>query len=348
MIAPAKSTAWYKAHYEKISLIVVWTALLISALWLLWKINHAGRALESPQWETIAIEHPEYQAQDLEQFELYRTKLASPPAWTNEQPFAVSDVRVLSVNPDVPTPVPYEAEVCPWTGYPQPTDKNFDSTGDGIPDWWYVQYGLDPFDIELASKDVDGDGFTVREEFEYETSPVDAEDHPPHVIKLRIERVRQQPFALRFQGISELAEDDIRYALNMRTQNRTFFARMGDEIEGYTLVRYEPDSRVGPQGNRVDTSRLVLERDDREIILVVNQEFSGQDFRAELVLLTDDSRYRVSVGDDLVVRNENYKVIDINRNRVLIRNENSGETIRIHPRSQEERMPTDDSIFDTF
>jgi len=348
MTAPVKTTVWYQAHYEKIALMVVWTALLASALWLLWKINDAGRELREPRWQQITVEHPSYTSRDLEQYQVFLAQMESPAQWLHAQPFAVSDVRVLSVNPDVLTPVPYEAETCPWTGFPQPASEDFDSTGDGIPDWWYVQYGLDPFDRDLIGRDLDGDGFTVREEFEAKTSPVNAADHPSLIVKMRVERIAQQPFGLRFQGLSELAPNDVRYTLNMRTQNRTFFARMGEVVEGFKLVRYEPDSKTGPHGNRIDTSRLVLERDGREIVLVANQDFSGQDFRAELVLLTDDTRYRVLVGDDLTVRGRSYKVIDIDGSRVLIRDEISGENIRIVPRSAEERMPVSESIFDTF
>jgi PKD repeat protein len=34
----------------------------------------------------------------------------------------------------------------------------YDSFGDGIPNAWKLQYGLDPFDPNLASEDPDGDG----------------------------------------------------------------------------------------------------------------------------------------------------------------------------------------------
>ena len=40
-------------------------------------------------------------------------------------------------------------------------DPNLSAIGDGIPNGWKQQYGLDPFDPNLANADTDGDGFTT-------------------------------------------------------------------------------------------------------------------------------------------------------------------------------------------
>jgi hypothetical protein len=48
-----------------------------------------------------------------------------------------------------------------------------DSDGDGIPDWWEILYGFDPFDPTDASLDTDGDGKTNRDEYLAGTNPKD-------------------------------------------------------------------------------------------------------------------------------------------------------------------------------
>lgn len=58
----------------------------------------------------------------------------------------------------------------PWT---------MDSNSDGIPDGWYLKYGLDPHDPHIADEDSDGDGFTNRQEYIAGTDPTDPESYFP-------------------------------------------------------------------------------------------------------------------------------------------------------------------------
>ena len=51
------------------------------------------------------------------------------------------------------------------------TDQDLD--GDGLPDFWEEEYGLDPRDAADARADTDGDGLSNREEFEWSLNPVD-------------------------------------------------------------------------------------------------------------------------------------------------------------------------------
>ncbi len=51
---------------------------------------------------------------------------------------------------------------------------NLSTVGDGIPNSWKQQYGLDPFDPNLANEDADGDGLSNLQEFLAGTNPTNS------------------------------------------------------------------------------------------------------------------------------------------------------------------------------
>lgn len=55
--------------------------------------------------------------------------------------------------------------------------STLDSDGDGIPDWWEIKHGLDPFDASDAARDSDGDGVSNYEEFLADTDPNSSDSH---------------------------------------------------------------------------------------------------------------------------------------------------------------------------
>jgi polygalacturonase len=66
-------------------------------------------------------------------------------------------------------------------------DPNLSAVGDGIPNGWKQQYGLDPFDPNLANEDPDGDGFSNLQEYQAGTNPNDPGSTP-----LRITAIAQE------------------------------------------------------------------------------------------------------------------------------------------------------------
>lgn len=81
-----------------------------------------------------------------------------------------------------------------WVGQPAPAAQpqfyrvlrlvqNADSGGDGIPNGWAVDYGLNPMDQNLAQEDPDGDGFDNLEEYLMGTDPTNSASRPGSYIR---------------------------------------------------------------------------------------------------------------------------------------------------------------------
>jgi hypothetical protein len=341
-----KEQSWLKENYEKIAVVVVLVALLGSSLYLLKRINEEKNSLARASRTQSNMQPLRYQPRDLQPYQEFVQLLDTPPAiQERESGFLVSELRVLSVNPNIPTPIPYDAPLCPWTGFEQPTQADRDTTGDGIPDEWLLMYGLNHIDPRVGDQDPDGDGFTVREEFEAGTSPSDASDHPSHAYKLRWRQIREIPFQLRFQGVNEVAEGVYLFQLNLRDGGRTYNVRLGEVVQGYKLVDYDrrrapvPGSQV--TGATVDASVLTMERaDGRRIELIINRDYRVDERVAELVFLVDDSIHRVREGSALSLMGLPYKVVDINADSVIVRDEERDQSVTVG--QEEVRVPQAD------
>ena len=57
-------------------------------------------------------------------------------------------------------------------------DKTKDTDGDGMPDWWEIQYNFNINDPSDASEDFDDDGYTNLQEYQAGTDPTDPNSHP--------------------------------------------------------------------------------------------------------------------------------------------------------------------------
>jgi len=221
--------------------------------------------------------------------------------------------------------------------------EEIDSDGDGLTDVYEKKVGLNPFDASDAFADPDCDGFSNIEEFQADTDPFDSKDFPNPVVKLRVVRVVNRPFRMRFQGVQTLANGEIRFLLNLRTLERSYFVKIGDVIDGYKVVGYEPKIRKTPAG-KVDESVLTLRKGDRLIPLVKNLALTRYERVAYLALLTDASRFVVHVGDTITVRDRIYKIIDILGDGVLLRDVQSDAEVLVSRIAESELQELRDKL----
>lgn len=335
--------SWLKGHYDKILAFLVLFFLLGSLLYLAVSVG-AMHSDKQKFEEDISGYKPKYP--DVVQVE---TKIfgeamngiehpvqLSSALWTNKTMF-VPDRRVWCV--DCRKPIPFASPKCSFCGAVNPDPANDplrDGDKDGLPDEWEKKYGLNPLDPSDAEKDSDGDGFSNIEEFmaNLKTDPSDAKSHPPITAKLRVLNVVPDPFKLRFKSVVKLPDETLSFGLNLRGGAKTYFAKLGEAIKGedFKLFKYEPkvEKKIIPgikNERDVDVSVLTLQRGDKLIPLVKDQDVQWDEFTANVLFTVDGSKYALKIDHILDLKNEKFKVIniDMKNESVLLESVNDGQ-----------------------
>jgi hypothetical protein len=329
MTSARKPAGFLQLNYDKILVLTALAGLLISALVLLMRLGSEAKGILPGDLEAtnpIVVE-----SFDVTPLQALADTIVRPyqvPA--AQRRMLVGELRVSSIPHGYP--IPFDASVCPFSGTNQPRVvrmEDRDSDGDGLPDVWETQYAFSPNDPNDALGDLDGDGFSNLEEFQANTSPADPDDYPPPSAKLRLERAMVNPFKLRFLGTSQLPNGETVYQLNLRSLERTYFARMNADVEGFTVVEYDEKAADGPT--------LVLKQADKIIRLVQGRVRDETSYTAMMVFLVDGKRFRSNIGESITLIDAEYKVVDIRENRVVIRDEKASRDYEIGPMTSEDR-----------
>jgi hypothetical protein len=231
-----------------------------------------------------------------------------------------SELRVVAVGSAYP--IPYDAETCPFTGIPQPSMNQLDRDGDGLTDDWELKYGLDKYNANDAGQDADGDGFSNLEEFRAGFDPTDAASHAPYALKLRFLGRKDIPFPMVFKGHSQLPDGRRIFQLNAKSTGKTHFCSLGESVEGVVVQRYV-------EGYGGAEEQLVVERGGLEIILPRGQIVADPESQAELINILDRTNEIVTMGALLSLRNDEYTVLGVYSDRVVIKRLATGDVFDV-------------------
>ena len=275
-----KKTDFLSAHYDKLIFGVVLVLLLVSANVLFSGSGEKPGVDQKFESALRAVRRGERHALAPLSANAYETALAAM-----EEPYAMEGTnvaflvppeRILCSHPGCSLVVPPDAETCP-DGHEQPKEnaepaEGLDTDGDGLPDAWEREHGLNPIDPEDAEKDPDGDHFSNREEFAAGTDPNSAKSHPELFRFLRVRDSAVTPFRFVFRGGKIRTKDGYKFTINDPQANRDYNVAKGEELAGtgfvladYSSTTEERETSVGKR--RVETYTLVLRKGEDEVVM---------------------------------------------------------------------------------
>ncbi|MFC1497716.1 RNA polymerase sigma factor [Verrucomicrobiota bacterium] len=154
----------------------------------------------------------------------------------------------------------------------------------------------------------------------------------------RLEKI--EPFALEYKARNKLPNGSLEFQINTRNNEKTYFVEMGDEFDGFKVVKHEFKSEkkfirgVGDR-EKSDVSELTLQRGRQKIVLIVDKYTEDKKYIAHLVSVTDDKKNRVWEDDILEVQGSKFKVvaIDPEQDRVVLRCLQDGKDMTILART---------------
>lgn len=338
--------AWFKMTFDKIILVVALLGLVLSLVLLILMVDRERKKLENlsrnqgQSQERLKSVRPLDMTFLDESIEALHAP-AQIPAWSNR--LMVAELRVRCVK--CGRPIPLDAEGCPFRNCsaqqpPAPKAHLKDSDLDGIPDEWEIRYGLNP-NADDAFQDADADGFTNLEEYQAGSHPGDAAAHPAFAEKLRVLQIGRTPMPLSFQGVTRMGANDLHFQVNNKATGRDAFARLGDTVDGYKLVKYEKKMvkvRKGSLELEEDVSVLTVSKDNKLVPLVIHRGANQGEMGAILVFLADQTRMSVKLGDVIKLKNSSYKIVDIKKDSVILTDVNTGMEMPVKPLSEADKQ----------
>jgi len=299
------------------------SGLLVSAFFVQQRIAAMNADLKTADWLTPQKQN---EAQPVA-----LPEIPKQPSTENTALFLgllASELRVVAIGSAYP--IPYEAEICPFSKIPQPAMNQLDRDGDGITDDWEIKFGLDRYNTADAQADFDGDGFTNLEEFKSGTDPVDAVSHPFYAEKLRFVKKIDLTFPLIFKGASQMPDGKMVFQINYILNNSTHFLTVGESLEGVSVKRFAP-------GEFQRDDRLFVVRGNHEIELQKDRETTDPESQAELINVLDRSSKIVTMGALLSLHNDEYTVLGVKQDRVILKHNGTGKVFDIVGLTEEER-----------
>ena len=231
-------------------------------------------------------------------------------------------------------------------------------TPSGVLISWYQKYGLDFTDSNIDREDADGDGFSNITEFKNEnlkaadcdgsqsTNPLDPQNHPSFISRLRLQKYDSRPFHIQFRGYQQLNGETYFqiYLKDVASAQQPRLKKTGEPLglEGYTVGAFHPnvvkekDPGTGQEFD-VDESTLELTKPDIDfkIVLTYRKEIDSPESTANFVMLMPtevDKVIKVARSQTFTppyLTDKKYQVREIKDTGAVIRDTQSNQDINV-------------------
>lgn len=304
--------AFIAQYYERILAVAVLLTVVVFAVGLVMRVSDLQNVIKREVEERPPPVNPtEIDRQPMKDaIEL----LKAHPIWSTNSTHRLFIAPKMVVDPKTYCPIP-----------PRPDEEE---KNDGVTLKWLREHGLSP-KINVHT-DPDGDGFDVKEEYEFKTHPNDPKSHPEMVLKLRVVKVTQKSFPFRFVTANEGAAG-VTFDIRRVDDNRkVYYVKIGAVIPdktfiGWKVVGYEkkinqvPNPRIkGTDGKpimeNVDVSEVTLQKEGGDPkILIRNVTATTEELYAQVYFIPERRTFEIGQGEFFLLQDVKYQVIKIKK-----------------------------------
>jgi len=115
-------------------------------------------------------------------------------------------------------------------GVENPIGKDGEEVHKGVPNSWWLKYGLDPSFKDSLKRDPDGDGFNNEEEYNANTSPIDLKSFPGLLDKVIVKDFSELKWKVYYTSDGGPNQYKLRYEDAKSRKARTGFIGAGDNF----------------------------------------------------------------------------------------------------------------------
>ena len=312
-----------KSAYDKIILILVLLALLATATYLYLNVGTGKEEMASVENEIVSYTkaNPNAKTLDVSLYEETITAISNPyqmdlrnPSWTNIAMF-VPEVRVICI--DCKLPIRFYASKCPFCMTEQPPlralDPTYDGDKDGMPDLYEKEHGLN-HRADDTKEDSDNDGFSNIVEFKVGTSPSDSKSFPSPDSELVVTSVVADPFNLLFKGVQVLPGPVYSFQINLKNGEQSHFKKLGEEVEGFKVLKFVKDGAKAQKKGQRDTDVLVLSSPSGKMIpLIEGRGTAYKEYTVTFKFNITGEESKLRAGDTFKLKNKEYQFIRVDK-----------------------------------